>query len=65
MIRIDATNAMVIVNWKTTRPLRIKFPLALCKKLPFNATAGLKEDNTAAGYIPAINGNKNDETCDN
>ncbi len=44
-----------IENWNTTNPLRSAIPYVLDVNIPFNTTMGLNEDNTNAGYIPAIN----------
>ncbi len=52
MIKIEAANAIVIVNWNTTRLFLIILPLLLCEKFPFKEIAGLNDDSIAAGYIP-------------
>ncbi len=45
---MDATKAIVIVNWNTTRLFLMILPDLLCAKIPFNDTAGMKDDKTAA-----------------
>ena len=54
MMKMEATNAIVIVNWNTTSVFLIMFPLLLWEKFPFNEIAGLKDDKILEGYIPAI-----------
>src|SRR6266700_2032288 len=39
-------------NWKTTKDLRSLNPLRELVIFPFSTKAGLKEDNTNAGYKP-------------
>ena len=42
-----------VANWKTTNPLRRNlFPLPT-EKFPFKTTAGLNDERTKAGKLPA------------
>jgi hypothetical protein len=54
MIKIEATNAMVIVNWNTTRLFLMTLPLLPCENFPFSEEIVLLEDRMTAGYTPEI-----------
>ena len=55
---MDAINAIVTVNWNTTRFFLIQFPRTLRLKFPFNEAAGLNEERILeSDYYVLVNKN--------